>query len=92
MYLTNSLFVSGVLTIAEELDRETTASYSLKIRARDHGTPVRTSETVIVIQVLDINDNTPQFEESTYQASVTEHSVMGTIVTRITASDHDLGK
>lgn len=82
---------TGLLTIASELDRETTDRYSLHIRARDHGQPVRTSETVIEIEVLDINDNSPVFRESTYQASVKEHSVMGTIVTKISATDRDQG-
>ena len=49
------------------------------------------SETVIDIQVLDVNDNAPHFDESTYQASVREHSVMGTVVEQIAATDLDIG-
>lgn len=74
------------------MDRETTGSYSLHIRARDHGTPVRSSETVIAVEVLDINDNAPHFIESTYQASVREHSVMETVVVKLSATDADRGK
>ena len=79
------------MTVASELDRETTSSYSLHIRAQDHGSPARMSETVIDIQVLDVNDNAPHFDESTYQASVREHSVMGTVVEQIAATDLDIG-
>ena len=84
--------ITGLLTIASELDRERVSSYSLQIQAKDQGSPALTSETVIEVEVLDVNDNAPHFLESTYQASIREHSVMGTIVTQISASDLDEGK
>ena len=45
----------------------------------------------IDIIVRDINDNPPEFEQTTYFASVPENAAIGQIVTRIQATSRDTG-
>ena len=85
-------FISGALTIAAKLDREIISTYSLRINARDDGVPYLESEVTIVIKVLDVNDNAPRFQQSIYQANVTESSIIGTLITKISATDDDEGE
>ncbi|KAI4529340.1 hypothetical protein MG293_020588 [Ovis ammon polii] len=56
------------------LDRETTATYTLVLEAIDNG-PVgkrRTGTATVFVTVLDVNDNRPIFLQSSYEASVSE--------------------
>ncbi|KAL4230834.1 condensed mesenchymal cell proliferation [Mactra antiquata] len=85
-------YLTGVLTISSPLDRETVRSYTLQITARDHGSPYLESELSFVVHITDVNDNYPVFLQSEYQANVTEHSVIGTHVTRVSAIDDDEGE
>ena len=55
------------------------------------GTPRLSSEMDLDIMVLDINDNPPEFEQTSYFASVPENAAIGQIVTRIQATSRDTG-
>ena len=74
------------------LDHEDRATYMLKIRAQDQGTPARQSSTCdVTIRVLDRNDNDPVFSEKIYKAVVSENVEVGTQVLTVTATDADAG-
>eukprot|EP00058_Branchiostoma_floridae_P003781 XP_002589269.1 hypothetical protein BRAFLDRAFT_130073 [Branchiostoma floridae] len=81
----------GVITTTEALDRETTASYRLEVRASDQGTPPRTSDVVVTITVLDENDNEPQFEQQSYAKDVPENVRPDTVIQTVAATDPDEG-
>ena len=46
-------------------------------------------EATVTITVLDINDNPPKFEQSEYNASLSELSSIGTIAVTVMAVDED---
>ena len=79
------------MTVAKEIDREVKSSYALIIEATDHGIPVRTSKASLQIDVQDINDNAPQFNQSSLVGSVLENEPDVTSVMRIIAVDPDEG-
>ena len=55
------------------------------------GSPKLSATTLEVnINVVDINDNSPMFNKTLYQASVNEISLVDTMVVTVTASDKDL--
>lgn len=83
--------VSGMVTLAAELDRETTAEYELLVLAEDQGRPAKSATTTLVIQVTDINDNIPKFSEPEYQVEVSETESVGTSLLTISAEDPDDG-
>ena len=69
---------SGTLKVGSNvLNREVTATYSLMVRATDKGVPAKFDDTVVYITLNDINDITPLFSHTTYNASVLEGSLAG---------------
>ena len=46
--------------------------------------------TTVSVQVLDVNDNGPQFEKSVYEAFVPENSPVDLAVLQVTATDADV--
>ncbi|CAK8687876.1 unnamed protein product [Clavelina lepadiformis] len=74
------------------LDYEAVKSYTIFLTATENATPEKNSATATVtINLEDINDMTPVFEENTMNASVAENSDTGTFVTTVTAVDEDTG-
>ncbi|OQV12981.1 Protein dachsous [Hypsibius exemplaris] len=84
---------SGLLTIAKPLDYETASAHQLSIHAIELGAPFPTHATLLVkVLVIDRNDHSPIFENSTYQVTVAEDSVVGTVLLKVKANDADSGK
>ncbi|XP_069755105.1 protocadherin gamma-A11-like [Narcine bancroftii] len=79
------------LLLEKPLDRERQASFHLLLTAVDGGRPPRSGTTQITINVLDINDNVPVFENDVYTASLEENAPLGTLVMKIKAVDLDQG-
>ena len=86
-----SLSTSGVLNIRNELDRETAPSISVTAVAYDLGSPSMMSMVTISCTVTDVNDNRPQFANSSYSFSITEDISAGSEVGRALATDIDAG-
>jgi len=53
--------VSGIVSLAKPLDREEKAMFNLTVRATDGGRPRLSSVTNMMVLVLDVNDNPPEF-------------------------------
>ncbi|XP_043932407.1 cadherin EGF LAG seven-pass G-type receptor 2 isoform X2 [Protopterus annectens] len=89
----NNVFVldphSGVVTTAEELDRETKSTHVFRVNAVDHGTPRRTAMATLTITVSDTNDHDPVFEQQEYKESVRENLEIGYEVLTVRATDGD---
>ena len=77
---------SGALTVAGELDHETTASYALTVQADDGNGGTATA--TVNITVTDVND-APSFGSATYDFSVAEDAAVGTAVGGVSATDAD---
>lgn len=71
---------SGQISLSEPLDREALASHNLGVLALTHSSPPLTALTEISLQVLDTNDNTPQFDSETYTVAVAENVQEGTSI------------
>ncbi|XP_014894869.1 protein dachsous-like [Poecilia latipinna] len=83
--------VSGMVSLAAALDRETTAAYELLVVAEDQGRPARSATATLAIQVTDANDNTPRFSQPEYQVEVSETEAVGTSLLTLSAEDPDEG-
>uniref|UniRef100_A0A3Q4HNH4 Protocadherin 7a n=1 Tax=Neolamprologus brichardi TaxID=32507 RepID=A0A3Q4HNH4_NEOBR len=79
------------LIVKGTLDREQKDSYELVLRVRDGGNPPRSSQALLRVSISDVNDNSPQFERSTYEAEMAENAPPGTPVLQVRASDRDIG-
>ncbi|XP_019635319.1 PREDICTED: cadherin-23-like [Branchiostoma belcheri] len=74
-----------------ELDRERTAFYNITLRAQDRGRPPLKGFMTVSIEVLDINDNDPVFQDLPYYCRVSENSPVDTLVFKVSANDTDEG-
>ncbi|XP_016310855.1 protocadherin Fat 2 [Sinocyclocheilus anshuiensis] len=81
--------LSGILATSQILDYETSQQFTLKVKATDKGTPPLSDEAQIIVNVIDVNDNPPDFSEPSYRASLDEKATCGHIVIKVQASDPD---
>ncbi|XP_032929355.1 protocadherin gamma-B5-like [Catharus ustulatus] len=79
-----------VVTVSA-LDREQASEHRVTVVARDRGRPVLSSSTEMVLEVSDVNDNAPVFEEAAYSAYVAENNAAGALLLRVQARDADAG-
>ncbi|XP_041440832.1 protocadherin gamma subfamily A, 3 L homeolog isoform X13 [Xenopus laevis] len=79
------------LVTSEHLDREKTSQYTIHVTAFDLGSPALSSQTVIVLSVSDVNDNSPTFSQSVYDAHIKENNEPGTLLCTVSATDPDVG-
>lgn len=63
---------SGHLTLLHHLDYESAQRHALIVTASDLGEPSLTANLTILVEVQDVNDNSPTFERSEYTISVIE--------------------
>ncbi|XP_048884556.1 protocadherin alpha-C2-like isoform X22 [Brienomyrus brachyistius] len=79
------------LVLKKALDREKKALHNLILTAVDGGVPARSGTASIIVRVLDVNDNAPQFDRQVYTVNVTENSPIGSLVMKLNAEDLDEG-
>lgn len=79
------------LVVMRELDREVQSSYQLQLTASDNGVPPKSGSTLLKINVLDSNDNSPTFDEQAYVINLLENSPIGTLIVDLNATDPDEG-
>ncbi|CAL4149728.1 unnamed protein product [Meganyctiphanes norvegica] len=82
---------SGILETWGSLDRESVSEYILNITVYDLGVPHRSASQNITIQILDVNDNAPQFSQVSYSLHLPENTRNGTSVAHLQATDADEG-
>ncbi|XP_077999701.1 cadherin-23-like [Glandiceps talaboti] len=78
----------GFVKTASRLDREFQAVYEVYVLAVDEGRSPRTGQVMLTVNLQDVNDNAPQFEQSVYEATAPE-GVVGYHVLTVKATDAD---
>ncbi|KAM5299023.1 protocadherin beta-12-like [Ctenodactylus gundi] len=79
------------LVLDKELDYEQQPELSFILTAVDGGSPPRSGTALVRVAVVDINDNTPEFEHSFYDVKILENSTLGSVVVTVSAWDLDSG-
>ncbi|XP_014243463.1 fat-like cadherin-related tumor suppressor homolog [Cimex lectularius] len=83
--------LSGTIRITKPLDFEDRQVHSFTVRATDRGTPALSSEVTLIVEVVDVNENLfpPVFPDFVIASSVSENQPIGTLVTKVKATDAD---
>ncbi|XP_070697241.1 protocadherin-15-like [Pempheris klunzingeri] len=85
-----SISANGSIYTRGPLDRELRSQYDLVVEASDGAVDPRRTTLTLLIQVTDIDDNSPVFSQQTYVVNVPENSPVGTVVLTLSAVDSDL--
>ncbi|XP_062846826.1 protocadherin alpha-3-like [Trichomycterus rosablanca] len=83
--------VTGELFVKGKIDFEKRDQYEIYIQASDKATAPITTDKSILIYVIDVNDNAPEIEVTSFSSTVAENSKLGTTIALISVSDLDSG-
>ncbi|XP_029439952.1 protocadherin beta-1-like [Rhinatrema bivittatum] len=89
-FLLKSSFKNYYLLVTEvSLDREKVSEYNITITVMDCGFPSLTSQETIRVQISDINDNPPLFNQHSYSIYVNENNNPFLLIGTVNAVDLD---
>ena len=80
---------TGYIATCQALDFESVMSYSFHVEVCDRADPPICSNAEFTVQVVDLNDNSPVYDEDPFIVNLNEHSPNGTLVDIITSTDAD---
>ncbi|XP_072204110.1 protocadherin beta-15-like [Excalfactoria chinensis] len=79
------------LVTVSALDREETAQHIVVVTAADAGSPSLTTTHTFTVDISDVNDNAPVFNQTSYTMYVHENNVPALLVGAVKATDADAG-
>ncbi|XP_030866718.2 protocadherin beta-11 [Gorilla gorilla gorilla] len=79
------------LVLDKSLDYEELPELSFILTALDGGSPPRSGTALVRVVVVDINDNSPEFEQAFYEVKIRENSILGSLILIVSAWDLDSG-
>ncbi|XP_004912839.1 protocadherin alpha-C2 isoform X1 [Xenopus tropicalis] len=77
------------LVTVGKLDREKSSSYNITVTVTDSGTPPLSTQKTLYVEVSDLNDNPPTFEEKSYSIYIMENNAPGVSLISVKATDLD---
>ncbi|XP_054890850.1 protocadherin gamma-A5-like isoform X38 [Poeciliopsis prolifica] len=77
------------LVTDSELDRESASEYNITVTCSDEGVHSLSSSVTLTLQISDVNDNAPVFEQSYYEAFIVENNTPGVSIFTVKATDAD---
>lgn len=80
--------LTGMLTTRVKLDHELQRNYTVLVSISDS---TNRDEASVLVEVLDINDNSPHFDPESFAIDIQEDAAIGTNVTHVKATDADSG-
>ncbi|XP_070959506.1 protocadherin alpha-3-like isoform X13 [Oncorhynchus clarkii lewisi] len=82
---------TGEIIVTGDIDYEENKIYEIDIQASDKGTAALTTEKSVIIKIVDVNDNAPEIEVTSFANAIPENSRPGTTVALINVNDLDSG-
>ena len=82
----------GSVAVNEALDFDSRQRYTLNITASDSGFESKSSTATLAVLLTDVNDNPPRFNQSHYDAYVSENAPSNSFVIDLEAVDIDSAK
>ncbi|CAM5133588.1 unnamed protein product, partial [Eretmochelys imbricata] len=82
---------TGEIRVKGNMDFETQNTYEIQVEAIDKGHAPLVGHSKVLVEVLDVNDNTPELAVTSLSLPVPEDAPPGTVVALISVSDRDSG-
>ncbi|XP_011304986.1 cadherin-87A [Fopius arisanus] len=83
--------VTGIVRTSQIIDYEESKQLEFIVVAYDSGVPQLSSTAKIIVNIINVNDQDPKFQQESYNVTVRENSPAGTHVTIVKATDSDEG-
>uniref|UniRef100_A0A8W7PLQ8 Cadherin domain-containing protein n=1 Tax=Anopheles coluzzii TaxID=1518534 RepID=A0A8W7PLQ8_ANOCL len=87
---------TGVLFLQKEIDLDSESlpdnTFTLQIEAQQINDPTKSAFARVDIEVIDLNDNVPEFEVDLYNISIIENLPKGFSILQVNAIDRDQGE
>ncbi|XP_012686856.1 protocadherin gamma-C5-like isoform X13 [Clupea harengus] len=83
---------TGEILVTGDIDYEMADMYDVTIQARDSGTPAMEGSCNVKIEIIDVNDNTPEVTLTSLTSPIREDAEPGTVIALISAKDLDSSK
>ncbi|XP_040904757.1 protocadherin beta-16-like [Toxotes jaculatrix] len=81
---------TGEVKLTGDIDYEVSPNYEINLQAKDPWGVVGASK--LIIEIADVNDNSPVITMASYSGKISENSPPGTVVALISVQDKDSGK
>ncbi|XP_068508340.1 protocadherin alpha-3 isoform X23 [Syngnathus scovelli] len=82
---------TGEIVVKGLIDYEENDIFEIEIQASDNGAVPLATEKSVIIKIVDVNDNAPEIEVTSFSSSIPEDSRPGTTVALISVNDLDSG-
>nr|XP_054590112.1 protocadherin alpha-8 isoform X8 [Nothobranchius furzeri] len=82
---------TGEISVKGQLDFEAQRAYEIHVQATDRGASPRRANGKLLIEVADVNDNTPEIVVTLLMNAVREDAETGSVVALVTVTDKDGG-
>ncbi|XP_028940866.1 protocadherin gamma-C5-like, partial [Antrostomus carolinensis] len=82
---------TGEIRTKAPLDYEESSAYEIAVRARDKGSPAMEGHCHLRVELIDINDNSPEIVLTSLSSPVQEDATPGTVIALIGVKDSDSG-
>ncbi|XP_045574134.1 protocadherin alpha-3 isoform X20 [Salmo salar] len=83
--------ITGEITVKGVIDYEENNIYEIDIQASDQGLAPLTTDKSVIVKIVDVNDNAPEIEATSFSNAIPEDSKPGTTVALISVNDLDSG-
>ncbi|XP_034037001.1 protocadherin gamma-A2-like [Thalassophryne amazonica] len=81
---------SGEIKLTGDIDYEMSPNYEINLQAKDPWGVLGVSK--LIVDVVDVNDNTPVITMASFSGKISEDSTPGTVVALVSVQDKDSGK
>ncbi|XP_034959260.2 protocadherin gamma-C3 isoform X4 [Zootoca vivipara] len=82
---------TGELRLKGLLDFEEAKSYEISIQAKDKGSNPAVAHCKVLVEIVDVNDNTPEITVTSVYSPVPEDAAPGTVIALLSVTDQDSG-
>jgi len=84
---------TGRLFVKQKFDYELLEDKRLTfdLKVYDAGIPEKSADAVVIVNIVNVNDQSPVFGQQMYMATIPENSELGTPIVTVSAKDHDEG-
>ncbi|XP_075131602.1 protocadherin alpha-4-like [Leptodactylus fuscus] len=82
---------SGELSLQGNIDYEERTFYEMQVQAKDHGQLPLIGHCKVIVEITDVNDNSPEIKVTSLSSIIKEDARPGFVIALFTVTDRDAG-